>query len=1451
MKRKLLFAVMTLITGAWALSASAQQDVTATYLTNPGFEDCTAEASNKATGSNVDYASTGWTSVSGGANSCGAVVSYGGAGQINGVSAPATDNAGATGNTLGLSAGWQQTVSYKSATVTLPAGYYVFTVNAYNNNSSAAILASQCGFVPTSGTSTLSTMPSYPYGAWVKDEIAFYLSDATEGYFQLGVKAQNNTSTTNAKVFFDNLSLVKYDSQVDYTSSVNTGNGWLKGDGSVSGTTTGNNVALREIYGTATAGTKLYQNVSGLKNGVYKVVLYATAHNARGEGGATLNGTRDDVAFVFATANGDTQKKYITASGVTPGFLASEPIQAEIADINVTDGTLQLGLGVEIANITGWHTIQIKSLYRTGDLDLSAFETGLAAVVQQANDLNGLIPTAGFNAIQEVVTANNKTYTTAEDYETAISNISTAISTYATDAIKAAYAEYRALKTLTDGYTTVAVTADTEAQKATNLAAYNTTVSDISTTVEAVTTDASVISAQTGRLKPAGLAFITGLEPADAADAYDVTYMITNPNFDTDTNGWTTTTGAQNVGIATNNPFPNPPMWENWKGSAYKGKMYQTITGLPEGKYEFSMYAFVSTLGDGTNQYVYAGDQKSGITATIPTLYTVTDITVLNGASLEIGFEQTAAVNGWTQIDQATLKYVGPVADLTPYIDAYLAALNAAKTTAATTEKIAPSVLSSLNSTITTYDETEVDQADKTALETATAALVAANTLGQKSIASYAIIEAGSVPDNSLDGWVCENAQTFHINTWSVEGNPGNDPSGMVTPFIENWTGKGGLLGAGKVYYRLEGLEPGEVYRVSALVRSYNEADATAPNGPNFYVNSDVADLTEVGTTFTYKGMSGIYGTQTAAATIGEDGVLELGVVIADNRNYNWVAFKNIQISTFDAALAAAVDAVEALNGKVPAATYTNVAQTAIGACQDENYPKTAEAFEQAIESLNATVVSLQPMVELYAAYLELKDYADALVAAPTDNTEAQGTLSTAITTAATDIEAATNATEATAVNTALRTAMDTYAAAANPTDETKPFNLTYMLVNPDLTKFWDGVPGDADSGTWGVVPDGWASEQDDGNKQVMTNAAAVSGDKAIFYEYWSNPAKANGLFNLYTTVANLPVGTYNMSCYAFAQDQYAGTNTAGVYFYANDTQGSQVKNTTLTQQSVEFVNTTVQDVKIGLKPTNTNTYNWMGIGYLELYKIPAATIVLDPDDPMIAEGTEGYEADFEGYDYKLEKAGDVTLRRPIKVGLNTLVLPFSMTQAEVEATFGEGSKISILKEYNSETESLRFTRQDGVVANRPCLLKATQAIAEGTDILIEGRTLVSCESGLPSYAVTGATMYGTYAAQTTVPVNSWYVQNGELVYAEEGAPRESWVNMTRAYITLDGWTPDASGAKSLNIFFDDEEATGIATLENGELNIRTGKAYDLSGREVKNPTKGLYIIDGKKVFLK
>ena len=180
-------------------------------LVNPGFESAVAAATNYATvasANSADYASTGWKRISQAAWSSSAVVEYGGEGQVNGVSAPAADNAENTGKTLGVSVGWGGKVTYQAVSpITLPAGHYTLTVYGNNQNSSATQFKSLNGFVTTGGTEYLSSKEAFAYNVWEVDEVIFEIKEATEGYIQIGGQAISDGSGSNAKVFFDNITL--------------------------------------------------------------------------------------------------------------------------------------------------------------------------------------------------------------------------------------------------------------------------------------------------------------------------------------------------------------------------------------------------------------------------------------------------------------------------------------------------------------------------------------------------------------------------------------------------------------------------------------------------------------------------------------------------------------------------------------------------------------------------------------------------------------------------------------------------------------------------------------------------------------------------------------------------------------------------------------------------------------------------------------------------------------------------------------------------------------------------------------------------------------------------------------------------------------------------------------------------------------------------------------------
>jgi len=67
-----------------------------------------------------------------------------------------------------------------------------------------------------------------------------------------------------------------------------------------------------------------------------------------------------------------------------------------------------------------------------------------------------------------------------------------------------------------------------------------------------------------------------------------------------------------------------------------------------------------------------------------------------------------------------------------------------------------------------------------------------------------------------------------------------------------------------------------------------------------------------------------------------------------------------------------------------------------------------------------------------------------------------------------------------------------------------------------------------------------------------------------------------------------------------------------------------------------------------------------------------------------------------------------------------------------------------------------------------------------------------------------------------------------------------STVGVGKAYLTYSGTL--ARG------FFGFDETTSIESVNENEG--ENGEVYDLQGRRVVNPTKGLYIVNGKKVFI-
>lgn len=562
------------------------------------------------------------------------------------------------------------------------------------------------------------------------------------------------------------------------------------------------------------------------------------------------------------------------------------------------------------------------------------------------------------------------------------------------------------------------------------------------------------------------------------------------------------------------------------------------------------------------------------------------------------------------------------------------------------------------------------------------------------------------------------------------------------------------------------------------------------------------------------------YLTETGVASV-TDGTLNIGV--KTNRKDIWCLFDNFQLyylgevtdlSAYIEGLELAVNAAKELEGTIPAAAYSALA--AVVEANNKTY-KTADEYSEAINAIKTATDKAKTLQEPYAEYKTIYPIIKAL-ADVADYKELKdgvhATLVDALTTLANQVESATTPEAVTEVNAALRAAGVEYANNAEPTGDAK-FDLTFMLTNPDFTKFWTGA--------WNVHPEGWYTDQPDGNFQVMSNNDANNGEHNVFLEYWSENPKSDNTFTLYTKL-DLAAGIYNMSCYAFSQ-QSIGGDVRGIKFYANDTEGSTITTDKLNPASIEFVNQEAGEVKIGLKATEGNTYRWMGIGYVELYKLPNVK-----------------EATIADNDAKAPEAGAyTTINADIKLlkGLNTLVLPFATTKEEIGA--------EMVFAYNGSEKRgnnlfLTFTEVDNLSANTPYLIRmaADAALPNFENKTVAETTNLTVADGNSQYDFVGT--YAAYAKGSSPILEGDYIAGVENIVKANGG---NGIKAYRAYLKKVGDENISYVALEMN----GEVIDGIDALKitNGQI----GDIYNLNGQKVSKAQKGVYIINGQKVVVK
>lgn len=194
-----------------------------------------------------------------------------------------------------------------------------------------------------------------------------------------------------------------------------------------------------------------------------------------------------------------------------------------------------------------------------------------------------------------------------------------------------------------------------------------------------------------------------------------------------------------------------------------------------------------------------------------------------------------------------------------------------------------------------------------------------------------------------------------------------------------------------------------------------------------------------------------------------------------------------------------------------------------------------------------------------------------------------------------------------------------------------------------------------------------------------------------------------------------------------------------------------------------------------------------------------------------------------------------VALTREVKAGeWNTIVLPFAVSKSDLEAALGTTAAVA---QFTSAAENaLNFSSVTTLNANEPYLIKVDGDVSGAKTF--NGVTVVN--SANPQIAHDNFVFQGTFLSGNA-PAESYVLTNNSFSKVTDA---QTAVNAFNAYFTGN------SSASKMDIYVDGE-ITGIKNLpmESSMFNSQSSmEIYDLQGRRVTNPQKGVYIVDGVKV---
>jgi hypothetical protein len=142
-----------------------------------------------------------------------------------------------------------------------------------------------------------------------------------------------------------------------------------------------------------------------------------------------------------------------------------------------------------------------------------------------------------------------------------------------------------------------------------------------------------------------------------------------------------------------------------------------------------------------------------------------------------------------------------------------------------------------------------------------------------------------------------------------------------------------------------------------------------------------------------------------------------------------------------------------------------------------------------------------------------------------------------------------------------------------------------------------------------------------------------------------------------------------------------------------------------------------------------------------------------------------------------------------------------------------------------------------------------------GNQIITAGNAVILKSTGIPVLTTTATESTGNFSGNSLQGSDGSVVSDGSAyalgyknsIFAFFKVKSGSTIPAGKAYVIKSGSAPSYLEI----VINDDSGVTGISSTLNNKEEIKDNAVYNLAGQRVENPTKGLYIVNGKKVIIK